>query len=237
MDRLGLVNFLFTPGASGTFVSNMITNALVAPLDYNYTPKIDNPNFLLVNEYVNPWMHIAGVWHPYIINEMPEVYDLKNSRWIIIDVTEEQYYFSSVINAIKVVHKSDMTKEELINNINDVINRDFLKSRYNAYSKNIEDIVERLKENNNVIRETFKNIFVDPKDATFNRMLAFNYGLDEINRSGLVDNIKSKCIKKYKLDRELYLMILEMAVNNDYSMIDTLLHVKERMDITRLSDL
>ena len=52
-SNAGLLNILFIPGASGTFLSNILAKAVTDPWWSDYNPPHPNKLFKTTNEFIN----------------------------------------------------------------------------------------------------------------------------------------------------------------------------------------
>lgn len=100
-SKVGLLNILFTPGSSGTFLANMLAQAIRDPWWKDYVPETPNELFRVTNESLNPFNHIAMTWHPVNIPETHDVLSLTDINWINLIVTPNEAKFIKVLWAIK----------------------------------------------------------------------------------------------------------------------------------------
>ena len=117
MENYSIANIIFEPGASGTFVSHMISVGIMDPWYTKYHPLYENENYELVNEYINPHMNIIRVWHPYSL-KTNDILNKHNNKWINLTCSNSQNHFNEIINYVKRYNKdSTFDKNTIIDYI------------------------------------------------------------------------------------------------------------------------
>lgn len=205
LNRLGLINFLFYPGSSGSFLANMISKALLDPYYDSYIPKCPDKNYYAVNEYNNPYMHIGGIWHPYmLIDSSP----FCNTKWVVINITIQQYYFSSVINSVKCIHKNSLTFSQAIEAVKSEIYLPDLDNRYKKYNNDLIRICDQLSINNIVTTIEFTDLFEKGSVNSVQNIMDLMYSGFYSNNK-IVSNIAKQCLYKHNIDLNLYSNIID----------------------------
>lgn len=202
MERLGgLINFLFCPGASGTFIANSIAHTMINPWHDAYIPEYNDEKFEFINEYINPWMHMTGVWHPAILEDALPA--LSNTKWIVIDITQEEFYFSTVINTVKYFQKAGFEIDSAMNHIKNEINMD-VEKRYSEYKNQITKQINELQKQNQVklisYEDMFSNSTADAIGDIFNLLYSGHDSLCHARCQLIADN----CQDKHDRDQQLF---------------------------------
>lgn len=196
--KVGLLNILFTPGASGTFLASMLAQAIRDPWWEDYKPSTDNELFRVTNEFLNPFNHIAMTWHPINIPETHEVLNLKDINWINLTITPEEAKFTKVLWAIKRQDFTGVTKEDILHRLSS--NTD---EEYKGMHARQKRIASQLSVNNNVLDVKFSDVFADGNTDVILSILNTVYKGHYVANS-IVDNISKQCIAKYKIDVKLH---------------------------------
>ena len=200
--KVGLLNILFLPGASGTFLANMLAQAIRDPWWEDYKPSTDNELFRVTNEFLNPYNHIAMTWHPVNIKEGHEVLRLKDINWINLTVTPEEAKFTKVLWAIKRQDFRNVKKKDILRRMSDKTD-----AEYQGMYIRQERIVKKLSVYNNVLNVSFTDVFVKPKKDVILSILNTAYK-DQYVAKKVVNNIAKQCRAKYKEDLKLYKQLI-----------------------------
>tara|TARA_R110000822_G_scaffold175888_6_gene315558 strand:- start:1206 stop:1895 length:690 start_codon:yes stop_codon:yes gene_type:complete len=195
----GLLNLLFTPGTGGTFLSNMLSMAIIDPWWHNYIPSSPSEIFKTTNEFVNTHNHIVMPWHPYQLHDSSKnISIIKDINWINLTITPEEAQFTKVLHAIKRQDFVNVTKEDILNNISENSN-----ASYMHWCEQQSSMALELSKNNNVLDVRFSDIFVDGnKDVILSILNVIFKG--QYVAHHIVDNISTQCIAKHLVDMHLY---------------------------------
>ena len=214
----GLLNILFMPGASGTFVANMLSKAVTDPWWTDYVPEPPNKVYKVTQEYMNPYNQIAMTFHPPNVREDSKFFDMKNVNWINIINTEAELEFVDIMSAVK--------RQDYDNNDSkqDILDRLYAKSnpfygRMAAWQGKAADL---LRENNNVLDVKWSDIFVKgDSDVILSMMNLLFKG--QYTSYDTIDNIAKMCVKKHKADLHLYNELRfnpDIVIDNIFKVID-----------------
>lgn len=221
MQRLGIINFLFWSGAGGTYLANTLAHTIIDPWYDTYVPQYPNASFERVNEYATPWMHVAGVWHPNFLK--PEVDKLSNTKWVMIDLTRDEYYFSNVINTVKSLQKGNIDIEQSIPYIRNTIDMN-LSKQYVLYSDDMIDLKYELQERNTVEVIKYSDLLSDAKPETFEKILDMIYHGHRNECYNLCEHIANHCKEKHQRDVKLFDEIIH---DQGLQILQDLISIKE----------
>ena len=213
-SKVGLLNILFTPGASGTFLASMLAQAIRDPWWEDYIPETPNELFRVTNEFLNPFNHIAMTWHPINIPETHEVLSLKDINWINLTITPEEAKFTKVLWAIKRQDMRGVTKEDILHRLSSDTD-----DEYKGMHLRQKRIASHLAVNNNVLDVKFSDVFVDGNTDVILSILNTVYKGNYVAKN-VVDNVSAQCIAKHKADIKLH---DELLVPDGDGLIDYIL--------------
>jgi len=196
--NVGLLNILFTAGAGGTFLANMLGTSIIDPWNNEYSPTPPSKTFTATNEFTNPCSHIAMVWHPIDLINTSTVNELTNTNWINLIITPEEAKFTKVLHAVKRQNFAGVTKEDILYRLSKESN-----DEYNRMHKFQSHVVSMLAVNNNVLDVKFSDVFVDGNTDVILSMLnlIFNGHYHSID---VVKNIAKECMTKHDADIVMY---------------------------------
>lgn len=213
-SKVGLLNILFTPGSSGTFLANMLAQAIRDPWWEDYVPETPNELFRVTNESLNPFNHIAMTWHPVNIPETHDVLSLTDINWINLIVTPNEAKFIKVLWAIKRQDFINVTKEDILYRLSDASDDEF-HGMHAMQSR----VVSTLSVHNNVLDVKFSDIFVDGNTdvilSILNTIFKGHYVATDV-----VNNIATQCMIKHSADIKLH---NELIVPDGDGLIDYIL--------------
>tara|TARA_B100000768_G_scaffold69292_1_gene66647 strand:+ start:83 stop:766 length:684 start_codon:yes stop_codon:yes gene_type:complete len=214
-SKVGLLNILFTPGASGTFLASMLAQAIRDPWWEDYVPVYHNELFRVTNEFLNPFNHIAMTWHPVNLKERThEVLSLKDINWINLTITPEEAKFTKVLWAIKRQDMRGVTKEDILHRLSSDTD-----DEYKGMHLRQKRIASHLAVNNNVLDVKFSDVFVDGNTDVILSILNTVYKGNYVAKN-VVDNVSAQCIAKHKADIKLH---DELLVPDGDGLIDYIL--------------
>lgn len=204
-SKTGLLNILFMPGASGTFLASMIAKAITDPWWEDYKPEPPDSFFKVTNEYINQYHHVAMAWHPFDkpllhmnLDKADSLFNLKDVCWINLTITKEEAKFTNIMSAVKQQHYEGVTKEEIL---------DRLFAKDNPYYDKMHDyqseIALELAKKNKVLNVKWSEIFVDGNTNTILSILNLLFK-GQYNSMPVIQNIADQCIAKHDTDKHIY---------------------------------
>ncbi|MDA9992323.1 hypothetical protein N9E03_01425 [bacterium] len=196
--NLGLINVLFMPGASGTFLANMLARAITDPWWDDYSPELPNEVFEITKEYINQYNHLAMTWHPFDLKHYDSTYDLKNVNWINLVNTKDELEFTDVMANIKRQHFEGITKKDILDRLYATSNVD-----YNDCHNWQHEAATMLRVNNNVLDINWSDVFVKG-DADVILSMINHLFKGQYTTVSVAENIAKKCIAKHKADLHTY---------------------------------
>lgn len=201
--NVGLLNILFTPGSSGTFLANMLSQAIRDPWWEDYVPKPTSEIFRVTNEFLNPFNHIAMTWHPINILETDDVFNYSGVNWVNLTITPAEAKFTKVLWAIKRQTFTGVKKQDILRRLsNDSV------EEYQGMCARQGRVSSKLAIKNNVLNVKFSDIFVDGNTDEILSILNILFKGQYV-ATNVVNNIATQCIAKHKVDIKLHDELLD----------------------------
>jgi len=217
--NVGLLNVLFMPGASGTFLANMLSRAITDPWWNDFSAEPPNEVFKATQEYMNPYNQIVMTWHPFDIKDDDALYDTKDINWINMTVTDKETKFTDIMSAIKRQDYNGITKKDILDRLYATSNPHYERTQLRQV-----EVAKKLAVNNNVMDVKWSDVFVEGNTDVILSMINFLFK-GQYKTLDVVENIADKCKAKHVADTHMY---NELLYNPD-KVIDNVLEVVDKV--------
>lgn len=197
-SNVGLLNVLFVPGASGTFLANILARAITDPWNSGYYPRTPNKLYEVTNEFINEYNHIAMTWHPFDLSNTDERFELQGVKWINILVTKENAKFTNIMATIKRQDYSGITKQDIL----DRLYADEI-FEYNETIARQGMVADMLRANNDVLDVHWSDIFEHGDESVILSMINHLYR-GEYKAYDTITNISNHLVEYHKTNIAMY---------------------------------